>query len=73
MNTSELEKHYSVEEIAETLNLGRDSVRRLFLGEPGVVMIQRPKKKYKRSYRTLRIPESVFRRVYRRLTIQEAA
>jgi transcriptional regulator GlxA family with amidase domain len=73
MNTITMERHYSVEEIAERLNLGRDSVRRLFLSEPGVVVLQGPKKKYKRSYRTVRIPESVFQRVYRRLTIQVAA
>jgi hypothetical protein len=61
------ERHFTVHEIAESLNISYDSARRLFLDEPGVVVIASPPKKYKRRHRTLRIPESVFERVYRRL------
>jgi hypothetical protein len=43
-----------------------DTVRRLFLHEPGVVVICFPRKG-RRLYQTVRIPESVLRRVLERL------
>jgi transcriptional regulator GlxA family with amidase domain len=55
------ERHYSVTEVAELWNLSRDSVRRIFRREPGVLVIGH-------RYLTLRIPESVLQRVHRRLT-----
>jgi transcriptional regulator GlxA family with amidase domain len=61
------ENHYSVEQLAEQWNVSRDTVRRMFLDEPGVLVIARPTKKYRRPHRTLRIPQSVAERVYRRL------
>jgi hypothetical protein len=62
-----LETIFTVEEIAERLKLNEDTVRRLFLNEPGVIVICSPAKG-KRVYRTIRIPESVFRRVLLRFT-----
>lgn len=64
---SAFERHYSVEDLAALWNVSDDFVRRLFLGEPGVVVFykQRPGR---RVYRTLRIPESVAVRVHRRMT-----
>lgn len=61
------ERHYSVEELAKVWTLSHDFVRRLFLGEPGVVVFynQRPGR---RVYRTLRIPASVAVRVHRRMS-----
>jgi hypothetical protein len=61
------ERHFSVEELAECWHMSADFVRRLFLGEPGVVVFynQRPGR---RVYRTLRIPESVAVRVHRRMS-----
>lgn len=53
-------------EVAERLKVNEDTVRRLFVNEPGVVVICFPRKG-KRVYRTIRIPESVFRRVVTRL------
>ena len=61
------ERHYSVAEIAETWNFGSDVVRKLFDGEPGVLVIGDNGTRSKRRYRTLRIPESVMQRVHRRL------
>jgi hypothetical protein len=49
-------------EVAERLKVNEDTVRRLFLNEPGVVVICFPSKG-KRVYRTVRIPEAVFQRV----------
>ena len=54
-------------DVAERLKVNEDTVRKLFMNEPGVVVICFPRKG-KRVYRTLRIPEAVFDRVVRRLT-----
>ncbi len=62
------ERHYTVGEMADNLKLSRDKVRRLFEKEPGVLVIQRENNgRRRRCYRTLRIPQSVAERVYRRL------
>lgn len=53
-------------EVGERLKIDDRTVRRLFLNEPGVIIICFPRKG-KRVYRTLRIPESVFNRVVTRL------
>jgi transcriptional regulator GlxA family with amidase domain len=65
------ERHYAVDELAELWGMSDDFVRRLFLNEPGVVVFfkYRPGR---RTYRTLRIPESVAERVHRRLRKHEA-
>ena len=55
----------TVAEVAEHLKVNDDTVRRLFINEPGVIVICFPRKG-RRVYRTLRIPESVFRRVLTR-------
>jgi AraC-like DNA-binding protein len=62
------ERHYRVDEISAMWNMSSDTVRRLFSQESGVVRYGRPRCKYKRSYTTLLIPESVLTRVYRRIT-----
>ena len=66
------ERHYSVDELASIWGVSDDFVRRLFLHEPGVVVFfkHRPGK---RTYRVLRIPESVARRVHRRMESDSAA
>jgi transcriptional regulator GlxA family with amidase domain len=61
------EYHFTVEEIARNRNLSADTIRKLFVDEPGVIVISKPKR-FKRVYRTLRIPESVERRVFARIT-----
>jgi hypothetical protein len=61
------ERHYTVDQVAEMWSLSRESVRKMFLAEPDVPKIARPGNRYKRSYVTLRIPESVLNRVYRRM------
>jgi AraC-like DNA-binding protein len=61
------QRHYTVEEIAAAWNLSPSKVRRLFLSEPGVVLFENRGAFSKRRYRTLRVPESVVERVYRRL------
>ena len=50
------ETFLTVAEVAERLKLNEETVRRLFLNEPGVVVICFPRRG-RRVYRTLRIPE----------------
>ena len=61
------ETFFTIAEVAERLKLNEETVRRLFLTEPGVVVICFPRKG-RRVYRTLRIPEKVFQRVLTRFT-----
>lgn len=68
MESSPLERHYDISDIAGMLKLSTDTVRRIFRKEPGVVVLNSPPKKYKRGYSTIRVPESVLLRVHRRLT-----
>jgi hypothetical protein len=65
--SEQLERHFTVGQIAKLRNLSTDTVRRLFAEEPGVIVISNSRRR-KRSYRVLRIPESVERRVFTRLT-----
>jgi len=66
-NTSGSERHFTAKEVAEAWNLSQDTIYRLFVDEPGVLVLAGERKKYRRIRRTLRIPESVKNRVYRRL------
>ena len=59
--------YLTVIEVAERLKVNEETVRRLFLNEPGVLVISFPRRG-RRIYRTLRIPESVYQRVLTRLT-----
>jgi hypothetical protein len=65
------QRHYAVEQVADMWNISRDTIRRLFAAEPGVLKIVRPGNRYKRTYSTLRIPESVLNRVYRRIAVRQ--
>ena len=53
------ERHYSVPEIAEIWNLSRDVVRKIFEGEPGVLVIGDDSSRSKRGYHTLPIRADV--------------
>lgn len=55
----------TVQDVADRLKVNEETVRRLFVDEPGVVVLCFPKRG-RRVYRTLRIPETVFRRVITR-------
>lgn len=62
-------RHYSVAEIGELWNLSPDAVRKIFEKEPGVLVLGNAQHRLgKRRYTTLRIPEDVLERVYRRLS-----
>lgn len=68
------EQHYTIASIAEQWSLSYDTVRRLFLDEPGVLKIGERsrllggrRKVYKRRYSIMRVPHSVLVRVQQRL------
>jgi hypothetical protein len=63
----EQERHLTIAQIAKVRNLSTSTIRRLFENEPGVIVISKPQAR-ERLYRVLRIPESVERRVFARLT-----
>lgn len=62
-----IEPVYTAQELAEAWKLSVDTIRSLFLNEPGVIVISAPRKRGTRIYRTVRVPESVVRRVWTRL------
>jgi hypothetical protein len=67
--SASVERHYSPAEIAEMWNLSSDKVRKLFEREAGVLVIRNEERQYsRRSYKTLRIPQSVLERVHRRMS-----
>lgn len=65
------ERHFSPATIAELWDLSPTKVRRMFAEEPGVIKVGEPSRrvgrKLKRSYYTLRIPQSVVDRVHSRI------
>jgi len=61
------ERHYSVSEIVELWGLSEKTIRRIFSDEPDVLEWGHDEQRFKRAYRTLRIPESVLQRVHRRI------
>jgi hypothetical protein len=67
MTAEAFERHYSVIELAEMWSLSERTIRRMFDGEVGVVNWGHAGIRRKRGYQTLRIPESVMLRVYRRI------
>jgi hypothetical protein len=62
------ERHYTPAELSELWNLSQDTVRRMFEREPDVLIFENTEKASERRRRTMRIPESVAERVYRRLS-----
>jgi hypothetical protein len=61
------EKHYSVPELAKLWNLSKNTIRRIFENESGVLKWGTREGRFSRRYTTLRIPETVMQRVHRRL------
>jgi excisionase family DNA binding protein len=56
----QLEQPYlTVDQVAATLSLSRDTVIRLFEGRKGTLIIEKPESRFTRKYRTIRIPKEV--------------
>jgi hypothetical protein len=68
-----LERHYTLGELAKAWHMSRHTLYPQFIQEPGVIKYGTGKltKGRKRVHVSLRVPESVARRVYRRLTGRE--
>lgn len=70
MDALATEKHWSPIEIAERWGISPQMVRTVFQDEPGVLLIGEPSgrvgRKLKRSYMTMRVPQSVMDRVHLR-------
>jgi hypothetical protein len=65
-----LEPHYTLAQVAEAWGVSTDTVRRMFEGEAGVLVIEPAPGRYsRRRYRTLRIPASAVERVRRRMSV----
>ena len=63
------EHHYTPHELAELWKLDESTIRRMFIDEPGVLLYGKERRRDgRRDYVTLRIPESIARRVYERRT-----
>jgi hypothetical protein len=62
------ERHYSPAELGQLWGLSAETIIRMFEREPGVLIYENPEKVSERRRRTMRIPESVAERVYRRLS-----
>jgi len=65
-----LERHYTIGELAKAWHMAPSSLRIWFADEPGVIKWgeRTLRKGRKQTYLSLRIPESVARRVYERKT-----
>ena len=68
-----MERHYTVGELAKAWHMSSTVVRCWFIEEPGVVKYGAAKltKGRQRVHVSLRVPESVARRVYKRRTGRE--
>jgi hypothetical protein len=62
-----LERHYSIIEIALIWGLSQQTITKFFMDEPGVLKHGNPPSRKRRTYTTLRVPESVMIRVHTRL------
>jgi hypothetical protein len=68
---SALERHFTIQQVAELWGWSDDTARRTFRGEPGVLVITHPERRGKRPYSKISIPESVLVRVHERLTVKK--
>lgn len=62
------EKHYSPADLAKAWSFDVETIRNIFRDEPGVIKLGDPNPRGRRTYLTLRIPESVAVRVHKRLS-----
>lgn len=60
------ERHFSVKDVATMWGLSPAAIRRMFRNEPGVLRFGKEKHGHQRDCVTLRIPENIAERVYRR-------
>lgn len=61
--------HYTIKQLADMWHLAYNTVKKLFLKEPGVITFQAAPvvKGHRRGYTTRRIPREIAERVYNRM------
>ena len=57
--------NWTIAELARAWNFSTDTIRDWFESEPGILVLERPKTRKKRGYKTFTIPEEVADRVKR--------
>lgn len=62
--TATFERHYRIAELCELWGIGRETLRKILVDEPGVVRIRMGRRKYLTTYS---IPASVAERIHTRL------
>ena len=65
-----IETPYTVREVATLTGLSVQTVIRLFAHERGVIIFEEKRPRKRASYRTIRIPRHVYRRVIQKWTVQ---
>jgi hypothetical protein len=63
-----LERHYTPAQLAEKWSISQKLVRAIFADEPGVLRVNRPEKRNKRGYCSMRIPESLAITMHQRMS-----
>ena len=68
-----LERHYALTELSKAWHISRPTLRSWFRDEPGVILYgsAKLKKGRHRTHLSMRVPESVARKVYRNHTGRE--
>jgi DNA-binding LacI/PurR family transcriptional regulator len=64
------ETPYTVKEVAELTGFSPQTVTKMFENEPGVIVYEEKRPRKLASYRTIRIPRHVYRRVMAKWTVQ---
>jgi hypothetical protein len=59
-----VEPHYTVQQVSKLWHRDEKMVRKIFRNEPAVVSLGSGEWRYRRAYKTLRIPESIMVRVH---------
>lgn len=62
------ERHFTPTQVSQMWGLSETTIRELFADIPGVLKYEQPRLRGKRSYVSLRIPESILLQAHKRLT-----
>lgn len=65
-----METPYTVKEVAALTGFSVQTIIRMFARERGVIIFEEKRPRKRASYRTIRIPRHVYRRVIQRWTVQ---
>ena len=66
----EIQAPYTVAQVASLMALSEATVTKMFEREKGVLIYELPRLRKRKSYRTIRIPWHVYRRVISKWTVQ---